>query len=159
MNTRFKILTTLLFLVFFSTSVFAQTADTNSNIISVKIEGMHCAGGCAMAVQKTLNNTDGVLAANVDFGSSMAMIEYNSSTNPEEIITLLSEMRGGAYQISLISSSDTQNTKKGCSKGKQCCKVTGKMNATCEQKSSGCCAGATKKCPSSSSKNKQRSKK
>ena len=32
-----------------------------------------------MAVQKILNNTDGVVAANVDFGSSIAMIEYDSS--------------------------------------------------------------------------------
>ena len=77
--------------------------------MSVKIVGMHCAGGCAMAVQKKLNSTDGVLAANVDFGSSMAMIEYDSSTDQDAIMSIIKDMRGGAYEVTLMSNTNQSN--------------------------------------------------
>ena len=152
MNMQFKFISSLLIALVFSAFSFSQNSETNNaesnDIMSVKIVGMHCAGGCAMAVQKMLNNTDGVVAANVDFGSSIAMIEYDSSIDQDDIISVISEMRGGAYEVSLVS--DTGQ--KTCSKGKQCCKVNGKINSDCDQKSSGCCSSANKECSSSKKK-------
>ena len=125
MNMQFKFLSSLLVALVFSIFTFSQNnEDVNiisSDVMSVKVVGMHCAGGCAMALQKVLNNTDGVLAANVDFGSSIAMIEYDSSTDQDAIVSVIKEMRGGAYEVTLVS--DTNNSSKSsCSKGKQCCK-------------------------------------
>jgi len=160
MNMQFNFLSTLLVVIFFSTFTFSQNTETNtssSDVMSVKIVGMHCAGGCAMAVQKKLNNTDGVLAANVDFGSSMAMIEYDSSVDQDVIISVIKEMRGGAYEVTLVS--NTNQTNKACSKGKQCCKVNGKINANCDKKSSGCCSSASKECSSTKKKKKNRKNK
>ena len=159
MNMQFKFLSTLLVAFFFSISTFSQnSADVNiksSDVMSVKVVGMHCAGGCAMALQKVLNNTDGVLAANVDFGSSIAMIEYDSSVDQDAIVSVIKEMRGGAYEVTLVS--DTNNSSKSsCSKGKQCCKVNGKVNANCDQKSSGCCSSSKQQCSSKKSNNNQK---
>ena len=89
MNMQSKLISSFLIIFSFSILSFSQNSESSVNssteVMAVKIKGMHCAGGCAMAVQKALNNTDGVLAANVDFGSSMAMIEYDSSIKQDEI--------------------------------------------------------------------------
>ena len=159
MNMQFKFLSTLLVTLVFSIFTFSQNSEdvniTSSDVMSVKVVGMHCAGGCAMALQKVLNNTDGVLAANVDFGSSIAMIEYDSSTDQDAIVSVIKEMRGGAYEVTLVS--DTNNSSKSsCSKGKQCCKVNGKFNANCDQKSSGCCSSSKQQCSSKKSNNNQK---
>lgn len=157
MNMQFNFFSSLLVALVFSICTFSQNNEEintkSSDVMSVKVVGMHCAGGCAMALQKVLNNTDGVLAANVDFGSSMAMIEYDSSIKQDEIMTLLENHRGGAYEITLVSGTDKANT--SCSKGKQCCKVNGKVNSNCDQKSSGCCSSANQQC---SSKKNQKNK-
>tara|TARA_B100001029_G_scaffold176996_1_gene180843 strand:- start:736 stop:1209 length:474 start_codon:yes stop_codon:yes gene_type:complete len=157
MNTQFKFISSLLIALCFSVLSFSQNSETTNvlpnDIMSVKIVGMHC-GGCAMTVEKTLNNTDGVIAANVDFGSSLAMVEYDSSINQDEIISVLSDMRGGIYEVTLVS--DTNLSQKVCSKGKQCCKVNGKVNADCDQKSSGCCSSSNKECSSSKKKKKKK---
>ena len=148
MNSKFKFFTTLLLVLVFSAISFSQNKNAG-DIISVKIEGMHCASGCAMSIQKKLNNTDGILDANVDFSSSIALIEYDTSTDKNDIINLINEMKGGAYEASLISN---DLSKKSCSKGKKCCKVTGKTNANCDQKSSGCCSSSKKECSSKKKK-------
>ena len=158
MNMQFKFFSSLLVALVFSVFTFSQNSEDvnikSSDVMSVKVVGMHCAGGCAMALQKVLNNTDGVLAANVDFGSSMAMIEYDSSTDQDAIVSVIKEMRGGAYEVTLVS--DTNNSSKSsCSKGKQCCKVNGKVNANCDQKSSGCCSSSKQQCSSKKSNNNQ----
>ena len=158
MNMQFKFFSSLLVALVFSVFTFSQNSEDvnikSSDVMSVKVVGMHCAGGCAMALQKVLNNTDGVLAANVDFGSSMAMIEYDSSTDQDAIVSVIKEMRGGAYEVTLVS--DTNNSSKSsCSKGNQCCKVNGKVNANCDQKSSGCCSSSKQQCSSKKSNNNQ----
>jgi len=159
MNMQFKFLSSLLVALVFSVFTFSQNSEDvnikSSDVMSVKVVGMHCAGGCAMALQKVLNNTDGVIAANVDFGSSIAMIEYDSSVDQDAIVSVIKEMRGGAYEVTLVS--DTNNSSKSsCSKGKQCCKVNGKVNANCDQKSSGCCSSSKQQCSSKKSNNNQK---
>lgn len=158
MNMQSKLISSFLIIFSFSLLSFSQGSESSitssTEVMAVKIEGMHCAGGCAMAVQKVLNNTNGVLAANVDFGSSMAMIEYDSSVKQDEIMSLLENYRAGVYEITLVSSTDKAS--KSCSKGKQCCKVNGKINSNCDKKASGCCSSASKQCASNDkSKKKQ----
>jgi len=159
MNMQFKFLSSLLVTLVFSIFTFSQNNKdiniTSSDVMSVKVDGMHCAGGCAMALQKVLNNTDGVLAANVDFGSSIAMIEYDSSIDQDAIISVIKEMKGGAYKVTLVSNTN-DSIKSSCSKGKKCCKVSGKVNANCDQKSSGCCSSSKQQCSSKKVNNNQK---
>ena len=155
MNMQSKFFQTFLIIFCFSLFSFSQdNSSSSSDVMAVKVEGMHCAGGCAMALQKVLNNTDGVVAANVDFSSSMAMIEYDSTIDQEDIMSVLQKHRGGAYEITLVSGSNQAS--KSCSKGKQCCKVNGKVNANCDQKSSGCCSSASKECASNKKQKKNK---
>ena len=149
MNIKFKFFTILLFLISFSFIGVSQNTDSGT-LLAVKIDGMHCAGGCAMSIERTLNNTVGITDANVDFSSSVAMIEYDPSIDEITILTLIREMKGGAYDVSLLSNEGP--TTKKCSKGKQCCKVSGKVNSDCDQKSSGCCSGSKKECSSKKKK-------
>ena len=54
----------------------ANSTKSTSKYVNVKIEGMHCAGGCAKSIERQLNNTDGVTAM-VSFANSQALIEYD----------------------------------------------------------------------------------
>ncbi len=128
------------FLFFAITMTFAQ-----ENIsMNIKIDGMHCAGGCAKYIESSLNQNDGVEAL-VDFANSMASIEYNSQLySGNQILNMINSYRDGKFQASLISDKST-NISTQCSKGKSCCQKTGKANAECDNKSKGCCAGSKKK--------------
>jgi len=114
------------------------TFGQDSKYINVNIEGLHCAAGCARYVQTELNKNEGIVAL-VDFNNKQAIIEYNTSTYSEDkIIEIINSYQGGQkYRASLVN-----NVKSTCSKGKQCCKKTGKPNPACDNKSKGCCASA-----------------
>jgi hypothetical protein len=56
----------------------------------------------------------------------------------ETIIAMINSYQGGKkYTASLVN-----NKSKSCSKGAQCCKKTGKPNASCDNSSKGCCSSA-----------------
>jgi len=120
----------------------ANSKKSTSKYVNVKIEGMHCAGGCAKSIERQLNNTDGVTAM-VSFANSQALIEYDTQTfSDESILDIINNYQDGKFTASLLN--DTAH--KGCSKGAKCCQKTGKLNPTCDNKSKGCCAGSKKEC-------------
>ena len=120
----------------------ANSNKSTSKYVNVKIEGMHCAGGCAKSIERQLNNTDGVTAM-VSFANSQALIEYDTKTfSDESILDIINNYQDGKFTASLLN--DTAH--KGCSKGAKCCQKTGKLNSTCDNKSKGCCAGSKKEC-------------
>ena len=45
----------------------APASDQQLQEVTLKIEGMTCAHGCAATIEKNLNNTEGVAKAKVDF--------------------------------------------------------------------------------------------
>lgn len=50
--------------------------------VELNINGMHCTG-CSARLEKILNNTEGVMHANVSFETKIASIEFN-----EDIVSL-----------------------------------------------------------------------
>lgn len=120
----------------------ANSKKSTSKYVNVKIEGMHCAGGCAKSIENKLNATEGLVAM-VNFGSQMALVEYDTNLfSEQEIISIINNHQGGKFSASLLS----DNSSHSCSKGKQCCQKTGKLNASCDNKSKGCCSSASKQC-------------
>ena len=129
------------FFIFFA--IIFSFAQENISM-NIKIDGMHCAGGCAKYIESSLNQNDGVEAV-VDFSNSTASIEYNAQLfSGNQILNMINTYRDGKFTASLLNDK-TANTSKQCSKGKSCCQKTGQANAECDNKSKGCCAGAKKK--------------
>ena len=125
-----------LFVCFAISFGFAQS----NKALSITIEGMHCAGGCAKMIEHSLNQNEGISAV-VDFQNSSAAIIYDIEAFSEsEILEMINGYRGGKFTASVLG-----NNSKKCSKGKQCCQKTGKTNANCDNKSKGCCASSNKK--------------
>lgn len=60
-----------------------QTTDTNSKMISMDIDGMHCSS-CALLIEKSLRKTPGVLQASVNFSSEQAMVKIDPMTATKE---------------------------------------------------------------------------
>ena len=123
-----------LFLCFAISISFAQ----DNKYINLKIDGLHCASGCARYVQTELNKNEGITAL-VDFNNKQAIIEYDSSIySDKKIINIINGYQGGKkYKASLIN-----NENVSCSKGAQCCKKTGKPNPACDNNSKGCCSSS-----------------
>jgi len=68
--------------------------------VSLTIEGMVCAMGCAAVIEKKLNATPGIAKATVDFPSKKALIDYDGvQINPNEIIEVVKKV-GDAYSVS-----------------------------------------------------------
>tara|TARA_B100000965_G_C19401741_1_gene673565 strand:+ start:379 stop:858 length:480 start_codon:yes stop_codon:yes gene_type:complete len=121
---------------------------SQNSFLNLTINGMHCAGGCAKAIENTLNKNDGITAA-VNFTAQSASIIYDSEKFSEnDIIRMINKYRDGKFTA---SSSTSDKTKNSCSKGKNCCQKTGKNNPTCDNKSKGCCASSQKKTKASAS--------
>ena len=78
--------------------------NVNSNAaVSMTIEGMVCAMGCAAVIEKKLNATPGIAKASVDFPSKKALIEFDDAQiTPNGIIDVVKEV-GDAYSVSSFS--------------------------------------------------------
>ena len=133
-----------LFLCFTISISFAQ----DSKYINLKIDGLHCANGCARYVQTELNKNDGITAL-VDFTNKQALVQYDSNIySDKKIINIINGYQGGKkYRASLMT-----NDASTCSKGAECCKKTGKPNPSCDNKAKGCCSSA--QCSSKKKKRK-----
>ena len=53
-------------------------ADDSKKKAEIKISGMHCAS-CALNVEKSLNDLEGVDEAKVNFGTEKATVKYDSN--------------------------------------------------------------------------------
>lgn len=71
--------------------------------VSMTIEGMVCAIGCAAVIEKKLNATPGIAKARVDFPSKKAQIEFdNTQITLNKIIDVVKEVED-AYTVSSFS--------------------------------------------------------
>ena len=74
----------------------------NNNSLNIKIEGMHCAGGCAKMIEHSLNQNDGISAA-VDFPNSSAAIIYDAELFSEtQILNMVNGYRDGKFTASVL---------------------------------------------------------
>ena len=59
---------------------------------SFKVDGMHCAFGCASKVKSIVNSIEGIKNCEVDFEKSLMTVVYDGKKiNSEKIITSLNE--------------------------------------------------------------------
>ena len=71
--------------------------------VSMTIEVMVCAMGCAAVIEKELNANPGISKARVDFPSKNALIEFDDAQiNPSGIIDIVKGV-GEAYSVSAFS--------------------------------------------------------
>jgi|GEM_PF-487744 copper chaperone CopZ len=148
MNKLMKFSFALLAVVFSLASCSETTAQSKAvtqevvgnSEMTMTIEGMTCAMGCARAIEVELNNIEGVEAAKVDFKSANATLSYNGSlTSESSIVDFVNNYRNGTYKASVVAAK-----KCGADCTKPCCDKTKK--SCCASKKKACSAEAKAKC-------------
>tara|TARA_B100001057_G_scaffold393090_1_gene401897 strand:+ start:410 stop:778 length:369 start_codon:yes stop_codon:yes gene_type:complete len=67
--------------------------------IKMNIEGMVCALGCAVTIEKNLNKTNGIKFAKVDFQTKKASLTYDANQLTTNDITRVVLNSGGDYLV------------------------------------------------------------
>lgn len=75
-----------------------KTQTGEAKQLELDISGMHCAG-CATGIEATLKLLDGIKTASVNFATSKAIIEYDSSKIDKQAI--IDKIRELGYDASL----------------------------------------------------------
>lgn len=107
----------------FNLVLLAQNEKATQEVIasakmSMNINGMTCAMGCARAIEVELNNIDGVEQARVDFDSKNAVLSYNAELTSEAyLVDFVNTYRKGAFSASLVGG--VKEVKKPCCSGKK----------------------------------------
>lgn len=83
-----------------------QATDTNSKMVSIDIDGMHCSS-CALLIEKSLRKTPGVLQASVNFSSEQAMIKIDPMTASKE--ELLKAVEAAWYRGNIVDENHASN--------------------------------------------------
>lgn len=84
-------------------------AASNENVeanatLTVSIEGMTCAVGCAKTIQKAVAEIPGVAFSEVNFDESQGIFSFdNTQVQAEEIIEAISGINEGAYKTTILS--------------------------------------------------------
>lgn len=114
--------------------------------VTLAVDGMMCAMGCAGKIEETLNETPGVNSASVDFEAGTATIAYNSAEMSEEdVIAVIEGVNNGQYHATMVGeeSGSVDGEAKSCTKpcDKPC---TAEEKAACKSKGmKKQCAGGT----------------
>lgn len=72
--------------------------DPNYEFVSLSVEGMSCASGCAPEVTKTLESLPTVSACQVDFETKLAKCQVKKGTATD---TLVHAFDGSRFQVSV----------------------------------------------------------
>ena len=135
-------LLTVVFSVASCSETTAQSKEATQEVvknakITMDIEGMTCAMGCARAIEVELNNIEGIEGAKVDFESANAILSYNGSLISESsIVNFVNNYRDGAFKASLAAASKcvADCTKPCCDKPKKACCASDKKACSPEEK-------------------------
>ena len=130
----------------------AQSKEVTQEVVknsemSMSIEGMTCAMGCARAIEVELNNLTGVDAAAVNFEEAKATLTYNTAlTSETAIVDFVNNYRKGAFNASVLAATKcgAECTKPCCAKAKTSCCASKKKACSAEQKAK--CEAAKKSC-------------
>ena len=118
----------IIFSVISCSETTAQSTDTTQEVVknslmTMSIEGMTCAMGCARAIENELKNVEGVSSAVVDFESATASVEFNSGLVSETgLIDFVNDYRDGSFKATTVAAKKSDTSKKSCcaSKAKAC---------------------------------------
>ena len=87
------------------TSTFV--ADTQ---LSLKVDGMVCAVGCAKYIEKQVAKMDGVTSCVVNYEEGTANIEFSGEvTNKDEIVSSITDINEGQYQVEVVELNTIEN--------------------------------------------------
>ena len=70
----------------------------------LSIEGMTCAIGCAVTIEKKLQRTSGIVSAKVDFESNTGWVTYDATMLNLDKISSIVKSTGASYSVSKIIS-------------------------------------------------------
>ena len=70
----------------------------------LSIEGMTCAIGCAVTIEKKLQRTSGIVSAKVDFETNTGWVTYNTTMLNLDKISSVVKSTGASYSVSKIIS-------------------------------------------------------
>ena len=70
----------------------------------LSIEGMTCAIGCAVIIEKKLQRTSGIVSAKVDFESNTGWVTYDATMLNLDGISSVVKSTGTSYSVSKIIS-------------------------------------------------------
>jgi len=135
-----------IFAIIFSVSscseTTAQSADltqevVKNSIMTMGIEGMTCAMGCARTIESELKNVDGVSNAIVDFESATASIEFNRGLVSEDgLLAFVNDFKDGSYKATKMLAQKNDKSKTSCCASKaKACSSDKKVSANKEEKS------------------------
>ena len=120
----------------------AQSADGTQEVfknssMTMGIEGMTCAMGCARAIETELKNVDGVSNALVDFESATASIEFNPNIVSEAgLLAFVNDFKDGSYKATTLLAQKNDKSKTSCCASKaKACSSDKKVSANKEEKS------------------------
>ena len=72
----------------------------------LSIEGMTCAIGCAVTIEKKLQRTSGIVSARVDFETNTGWVTYDATMLNLDGISSVVKSTGASYSVSEIISLD-----------------------------------------------------
>ena len=70
----------------------------------LSIEGMTCAIGCAVTIEKKLQRTSGIVSAKVDFETNTGWVTYDATMLNLDEISSVVKSTGASYSVSKIIS-------------------------------------------------------
>tara|TARA_B100000214_G_C23876582_1_gene585237 strand:- start:175 stop:684 length:510 start_codon:yes stop_codon:yes gene_type:complete len=147
----------IVFSVISCSETTAQSTDTTQEVVknsvmTMSIEGMTCAMGCARTIEAELKNVEGVNSAIVDFESAIASVEFNSGLVSEAgLIDFVNDYKEGSYKAT------SKSTKKACCASKN--KACSSNNKTAKEKEGKSCSEQENSNKSSTSKSTQKNSK
>ena len=125
---------------FVSNNVPEIVSTEGNEKVSVVVEGMSCAMGCANTIENTLNKTEGIVSASVNFEEGTADIEFDPEViSKDEILTTIESVNGGDhYKASFAAVGSHSGGKKSC------CSSASSGKSGCGSKAKKSCSGDDK---------------
>ncbi len=73
--------------------------------VTMKIEGMTCAQGCAAFIENELSESKGIASASVDFETGICQVKFDSTqVKPLEMESKIEGLNNSAYQAEIQES-------------------------------------------------------
>ena len=82
----------------------------NKSEVTMKVDGMVCAMGCAQYIQDKVGGLNGIVDSKVNFEEGAATFVFDkTTTSPEDIETFINEMHEGQYKAKIADASKEAN--------------------------------------------------
>lgn len=112
----------LLFILFIATSATLSFSGcegsesqeekvVHTKSCTIEITGMMCEKGCKTTIQNRINEMEGVIEGEVDYGLGKAFVTYDANTlSCEAIVDMIKSIGDGLYDATIVEDKDIENT-------------------------------------------------